>query len=124
MSKSILIADDSPVIQTLSKKIFFGLGYNVKGFKTGNGVLAEIEKNDYDAIILDIILPGVDGLTLARQIRALKDSKKSQVPIVTISGNYKNYSREELDEIGINEFLLKPLDYDKLVASVQKWVGK
>ncbi|UII29978.1 response regulator [Fulvivirga ulvae] len=121
MAKKILLADDSPVIQTLSKKIFQGQGYDFKGIKTGTRVLDEIENNDYDVIILDIILPGADGMELAKKIRGLKDKKKAEMPIIAISGNYKNYSKSDFDEAGINEYLIKPLDYDALVNAVKKY---
>ncbi len=122
MAKKILLADDSPVIQTLSKKIFQGQGFDIKGIKTGMTVLEEVEKNDYDIIILDIILPGANGMDLAKQIRDMKDKKKSDVPIIAISGNYKNYRKEDFDDAGINEYLIKPLDYDALVNTVKKYV--
>lgn len=121
MVKKILLADDSPVIQTLSKKIFQGQGYDIKGIKSGTKVLEEIEQEDYDVLILDIILPGANGMELAREIRGLKDKKKAEIPIIAISGNYKNYSKNDFDEVGINEYLIKPLDYDALVNAVKKY---
>ncbi|MDX1629464.1 MAG: response regulator [Fulvivirga sp.] len=121
MSKKILLADDSPVIQTLSKKIFQGQGYDITGVKSGSQVLKEIEKKDYDVIILDIILPEIDGMELAQKIRAMADPKKANTPIIAISGNYKNYSKEDFDEAGINDYLIKPLDYDALVEAVKKY---
>lgn len=121
MVKKILLADDSPVIQTLSKKIFQGQGYNIKGIKTGTKVLEEIEDNDYDIVILDIILPGANGMELAKAIRGMKNKKKAEMPIIAISGNYKNYSQSDFDEVGINEYLIKPLDYDALVTAVKKY---
>ncbi|UII23550.1 response regulator [Fulvivirga ligni] len=123
MAKRILLADDSPVIQTLSKKIFSGQGYHIKGIKSGTKVIEEIEKNDYDVIILDIILPGADGMQLAKQIRELSDSKKANMPIIAISGNYKNYAKSDFDDVGINEYLIKPLDYDALVNAVKKYTS-
>jgi len=123
MSKKILLADDSPVIQTLSKKIFQGQGYDIKGVKSGSKVLEEVEKNDYDVIILDIILPGIDGMALAKKIRSMNDGKKAQTPIIAISGNYKNYKKEDFDEVGINDYLIKPLDYDALVNAVKKYTN-
>lgn len=121
MTKSILLADDSPVIQTLSRKIFQGQGYKIKGIKTGNTVLQEVTSGSYDVIILDIILPGANGMDLAYQIRQLKDLKKAKTPIIAISGNYKNYSKKDFDTAGINEYLIKPLDYDALVRAVKKY---
>lgn len=121
MAKKILLADDSPVIQTLSKKIFAGQGYELVGVKTGAKVMSEIEKNDFDVIILDIILPEVGGMDLAKQIRQLSDKKKASTPLIAISGNYKNYSKNDFDEVGINDYLIKPLDYDALVKAVKKY---
>ena len=121
MSKKILIADDSPVIQTLTKKIFQGQGYEIKGLKSGAQVLKEIENNDYDVVILDIILPGESGMELAKKIRGLSNEKKASIPIIAISGNYKNYSKDDFDEVGINDYLIKPLDYDALVEAVKKY---
>ena len=116
----ILLADDSPVVQTLSRKIFQGQGYDFKGLKSGSNILNEIENNEYDVVILDIILPDVNGMDVAKQIRALNDEKKANIPIIAISGNYQNYSKEDFDEVGINEYLIKPLDYDALVRAVRK----
>lgn len=121
MAKKILLADDSPVIQTLSKKIFSGQGYELIGLKSGGKVMENVEKNDFDVIILDIILPEVGGMDLAKKIRQLEDKKKAATPIIAISGNYKNYSKTDFDEVGINEYLIKPLDYDALVNAVKKY---
>ena len=116
----ILLADDSPVVQTLSRKIFQGQGYEFKGLKSGYNILNEIENNEYDVVILDIILPDVNGMDVAKQIRALSNEKKANIPIIAISGNYQNFSKEDFDEVGINEYLIKPLDYDALVRAVRK----
>ena len=121
MGKKILLADDSPVIQTLSKKIFHGQGYELTGLKSGAKVMEQVQLHDYDVIILDIILPEVGGMDLAKQIRALDNKKKAETPIIAISGNYKNYSKSDFDEVGINEYLIKPLDYDALVKAVKKY---
>lgn len=120
-NKSILLADDSPVIQTLSRKIFQGQGYNIKGVKNGTAVMKEVQENEYDIIILDIILPGANGMEIAHQIRNLDDETRSKIPIIAISGNYKNYSKEDFEKAGIDEYLIKPLDYDALVRAVKKY---
>lgn len=121
MAKTILLADDSPVIQTLSKKIFQGQGYKIKGVKSGKAALDEVKTGNYDVIILDIILPGMNGMEIASEIRKMEDKKKANVPIIAISGNYKNYTKEDFDRVGINEYLIKPLDYDALVRAVKKF---
>ena len=121
MSKNILIADDSSVIQTLTKKILITLDYEVTGVKNGNKVMPLIEENDYDIILMDINLPSIDGISLTKQIRELSDKKKASVPVIAISGNYKNYSEEDFLAIGIKYLLVKPLNYDDLVNAVKKY---
>ncbi len=118
MSKKVLVADDSSVIQTLTKKILTTQDFEVKGLKSGVKVMETIEKDDYDVILMDINLPGVDGMTLINQIRGLKNNK-SKTPIIIISGNYKNYSKEDFEKLDISIFLKKPLDYDALVDAVK-----
>ncbi len=124
MSKKILIADDSSIIQVLSKKIFQGLDFEVTGVKDGNDVLKNMESTDYDVILMDINLPGTDGMNLSKQIRKLKNRDKANTPIIAISGNYKNYTMDDFKNAGINEFHKKPLNYDALVESVQKYTKK
>ncbi|MDH5365715.1 MAG: response regulator [Cyclobacteriaceae bacterium] len=121
MSKKILIADDSSVIQTLTKKILITLNYDTIGTKSGSKVMDLVNNNNFDIILMDINLPGVDGMELTKQIRALSDSKKSSTPIIAISGNYHNYSIEDFKEAGINDHLIKPLNYDALVNAVKKY---
>ncbi len=120
MSIKILIADDSSVIQTLTKKILITLDYDVTGVKNGNKVLALVEANEFDVILMDINLPSIDGVSLTKQIRALSDKKKANTPVIAISGNYKNYSEEDFRAIGIEDLLIKPLNYDDLVEAVKK----
>lgn len=121
MAKRILMADDSPVIQSLSKKIFQNQGYEFKGTKTGLNVVDVIKENYFDILILDIILPDANGMEIARQIRQLSDEKKAAIPIIAVSGNYKNYSADDFEKAGITEFLIKPLNYDQLVNTVKKY---
>jgi CheY-like chemotaxis protein len=121
MAKRILMADDSPVIQSLSKKIFQNQGYEFKGTKTGMNVLDVIRENFFDILILDIILPDANGMEIARQIRQLEDQTKASIPIIAVSGNYKNYTADDFQQAGITEFLIKPLNYDQLVNTVKKY---
>jgi CheY-like chemotaxis protein len=121
MSKRILIADDSSVIQTLTKKILITLDYEVTGVKNGNKVLPMVEENDFDIILMDINLPSIDGISLTKQIRALSDKKNANTPVIAISGNYKNYSEDDFRAIGIEDLLVKPLNYDDLVEAINKY---
>ncbi|MEO1053532.1 MAG: response regulator [Bacteroidota bacterium] len=121
--KNVLVVDDSSVTITLAKKILQAQQFKIDGLKNGKEVMKKVEKNDYDLILLDINLPGKDGMTIAKEIRALKDQKKAKLPIIAISGNYKNFSPDDFDKVGINEFLMKPLDFDALVEKVKDYTS-
>ena len=121
MSKKVLVAEDSSVIQNLTKKILQMQSYNISSVKNGQQVLDLLEKENFDIILMDINMPVMDGMECTRNIRALSDPVKSQIPIVAITGNAPNYSIEDFKEAGINEYLPKPLNFDTLVETVKKY---
>jgi CheY-like chemotaxis protein len=121
MTKKVLIAEDSSVIQNLTKKILKMQQYEISSVKNGSQVLNKLENEDFNVILLDINMPVMDGMECARRIRELEDPKKSQIPIIAITGNARNYSMEQFKEVGINEFLPKPLNFDELVELVKKY---
>ncbi|GAL83258.1 histidine kinase [Sporocytophaga myxococcoides] len=119
--KKVLIAEDSSVIQNLTKKILEFQNYKISSVKNGKDVLKAVESENYDIILMDINMPLMDGMTCAKEIRKNPDAIKAKVPIVAITGNAKNYSDKDFVDAGINEYLQKPLDFDKLVETVKKW---
>ena len=119
MSKRILIAEDSSVIQNLTKKILSQLQYEISTVKNGQEVLDELKKNPCDLVLMDIHMPVMDGMECAREIR----SSNNEVPIVAITGNANNYSMDDFKAAGINDFLPKPLNYDHMLEMVKNYVG-
>lgn len=118
--KKVLIAEDSSVIQNLTKKILMMQNYSIHSAKNGEQVLKALESESFDIILMDINMPKMDGMECTRAIRALDDKEKSAIPIIAITGNAKNYSIEDFKEAGINEYLQKPLNFDQLVETVKK----
>ena len=121
--KKVLIAEDSSVIQNLTRKILMMQNYEISSVKNGQQVLKFIETHDCDVILMDINMPVMDGMKCAQAIRTLKDAKKSQTPIIAITGNARNYSADDFKNAGINEFLQKPLNFDHLVEIVKKYTS-
>ena len=121
--KKVLIAEDSSVIQNLTRKILEQQNFEIGSVKNGKEVIDEVNTEDYDLILMDINMPVLDGMETTRQIRAMSDPKKSTIPILAITGNARNYSLDEFKEAGINEFLPKPLDFDNLVNVVIRYLS-
>ena len=119
--KNVLVAEDSSVIQNLTRKILEIQNYTIHAAKDGKKVLDKLNSDDFDIILMDINMPLMDGMECAKAIRQMDDPKKSQIPIIAISGNAKNYTEEDFTAVGINEFLPKPLDFDNLVDVVKKY---
>lgn len=116
--KKVLIAEDSSVIQNLAKKILEFQNYEITAVKNGEQVLSILEKEDFDVILMDINMPVMDGLECVKRVRNLDDSTKASVPIVAITGNARNYTADDYKAAGFTELLVKPLNFDALVALV------
>lgn len=119
--KKVLIAEDSSVIQNLTTKILKFQNYEVSNVKNGQLVIEALETQSFDAILMDINMPIMDGMECSKQIRALNDETKSKIPIIVITGNAQNYTKQDFEDAGINAYLQKPLDFDLLVETVKKW---
>lgn len=122
--KKILIAEDSSVIQNLTRKILEAQRYQITTVKNGKEVMTKMGSEDFDLILLDINMPVMDGMECARQVRALPDEKKAATPILAVTGNAMNYSDEEFKKAGINEHIQKPLNFDLLVEKVKAWANQ
>ena len=122
--KKILVAEDSSVIINLTKNVLSFEKLHITAVKNGQQVLDKMEKDDYDLILMDINMPVMDGIACTRAIRTLKDTKKATIPIVAITGNYRNYTLDDFKKVGIDDYIQKPLDYDLLLATVKKHIDK
>ena len=121
MAKRVLIAEDSSVILNLTKKILEQENYEIVAAKNGKEVIAKVEEDNFDLILMDINMPIVNGMECSKQIRAMVDSTKANIPIFAITGNASNYSIEDFKAVGINEYLQKPLNFDNLVTLVNEY---
>ena len=122
--KKILVAEDSSVIINLTKNVLAFEKLHITAVKNGQQVLDKMEKDDFDLILMDINMPVMDGIACTTAIRALKNEKKASIPIVAITGNYRNYTLDDFKRVGIDDYIQKPLDYDLLLATVKKHINK
>ncbi len=121
MSPRILIIDDDPMLIELFSIPLKAHGYEV--LKAGNGVegLEKVEKENPDLILLDLMMPGMDGLEVCRRVRA-----RYQVPILIISAlDHPGTIAEALDA-GADDYLVKPVSSGVLIARVARllWRSK
>ena len=123
-TKKVLIAEDSTVIQNITKRVLQFQNFDIQAVKNGKQVMDKMSKENYDIVLMDINMPIMDGMECARQIRGLADQAKSSIPIIAITGNAKNYSMEDFKDAGIDDYLPKPLNFDQLVNTVKKYTSE
>lgn len=119
--KKVLVAEDSSVIQNLTKRILQFQNFDITSVRDGEQVIDALQKENYNVILMDINMPKMNGMECSKTIRAMKEKEKANIPIIAISGNAQNYTEEDFKNVGINEFIQKPIDFDQLVETVQKY---
>ncbi|WP_448519449.1 response regulator [Rhodoflexus sp.] len=120
MPKQVLIAEDSSVIQNITRRVLQFQNFDITVVKNGQQVLDYLETNDCDIILMDISMPVMDGMECATKVRQLTDARKASVPIVAITGNAKNYTMDDFRSVGINDYIQKPINFDVLVETVRR----
>lgn len=121
--KKVLIAEDSSVIQNLTKKILQFQNFDIQSVKNGKELLESVEKETYDVILLDINMPIMNGIEAVTELRKHADAKKKAIPVIAITGNAANHSVDYLKSVGFSEYLQKPLNFDHLVELVKKYTN-
>jgi two-component system response regulator MtrA len=114
MSRRIVVADDEADIRRLVAFILKGRGHTVLEAGAGDEALALIRRERPDLVILDVMMPGVDGITLCRQIRQLSD-----VPILFLSAKNGPSDRVIALRLGADDYVGKPFDTKELVTRVE-----
>lgn len=114
MSKTIYIADDEQNIRELISSFLKSEGFNTRTFSNGDDLLAAFLQEPADMVILDIMMPGTDGLSLCTKIR-----QKSNVPIIIVSARDSEMDRITGITLGSDDYLTKPFSPMELVARVK-----
>lgn len=115
----LLIIDDSTVNNIILQNLLEDLGYEIDTALSVKDALKKIEKLPPDLILLDLMMPDVSGFDLLNKFS--KD--KIKIPVVVISAfNDSEYKKKAL-KLGVREFLLKPVNQEKLVSSIEETLG-
>jgi two-component system KDP operon response regulator KdpE len=110
----VLVVDDEPQIRRALRTALGGHGYEVEVAEGGEAALAAIAAHPPDAVVLDLMMPEVDGFEVVRQTRTW-----SQVPIVVLSARGEERSKVEALDLGADDYLTKPFGIDELLARLR-----
>jgi len=117
MSKKILIVEDDHDVVKLLKYNLEKEGFKVNYTTDGSLALAEIRRGEPDLVILDLMLPGLDGLEICRQLR--RTEKYSSLPLLMLTARDEEADRVVGLEMGADDYVTKPFSMRELVARVR-----
>jgi len=117
MSKRILIVEDEQDLVRLLKYNLDKEGFRVNAISDGSLVMAEIRREEPDLLVLDLMLPGMDGLEICRQVR--RHDRYSSIPILMLTARSDEADRVVGLEIGADDYVTKPFSMRELIARVR-----
>lgn len=112
--KNLLIADDNEQILDVLKEYAIKENYHVYTAKTGKEALNEFNKRSYHAILLDVMMPEIDGFEVCREIR-----RNSMVPIIMITARGEDFERIMGLDIGADDYVVKPFSPSEVMARLR-----
>ena len=121
MGKRILVVDDDELVRLALEELLTPEGYQIHTAPSGKEALERIAENIYDLLMLDIIMPEMDGIELCRKIRERDDY--SEVPIVFLTAKSREEDKAVGLEAGANLFLSKPISPEKLLTLISETLG-
>jgi putative two-component system response regulator len=113
----ILVVDDDAADRMLLKRLLGGQGYDVREVADGEAALGEVERNPPDLVILDVLLPGVDGYDICRRLKS--DPRTRLIPVIMITGLDHFEARLRGVDLGVDDFLVKPYRFEELRARLR-----
>jgi two-component system cell cycle response regulator DivK len=121
-SPLVLVADDHEDSRTIARLVLETAGWRVIEARTGPETLRLVHEEHPDALLLDIVMPGLSGWDVARQMRA--DATCKSTVIIALTALAGSYDREQSLVAGCDELLTKPVHPRTLLATLQQHVGE
>ncbi len=129
---NILLVEDNEINQQVAKEILEGVGLNVTLATNGQEAVDAVKGNNYDAVLMDVQMPVMDGYTATREIRNWEGENKSEiqdpkskikgVPIIAMTAHAMAGDEDKSLKAGMNGHVTKPIDPDQLFSTLQKWI--
>lgn len=119
----LLLVEDVPLNQELACAILRRGGHEVDVASNGSEAIRAVQAKEYDLVLMDVQMPGMDGLTATRHIRALEHPSAS-VPIIALTANVLPQQVSEFRSAGMNDHVGKPFKQQALFAAIERWARK
>lgn len=122
MAYKILVVDDEPPIVRLMEFILARQGHEMLVAVNGQEALDKVRAHQPDLVLLDIMMPRIDGYEVARTLRA--DPATADLPIIMLSAKAQEEDIQKGMDVGVNEYITKPFSPDRLVSVVGDYLSR
>lgn len=119
---SVLIVDDNELNIMVAEGLMAPYEMHLEHVMSGRDAIMAVQNRDFDLILMDHMMPEMDGIEATQLIRALPDPKFKTLPIVALTANTTSEARNLFMENGFNEFLAKPIETNKLNKVLRDWL--
>ncbi len=116
----VLLAEDNPMNRRLVEEILGDAGINLDTVENGRLAMEAVQQSAYDAVLMDMQMPEMDGIQATREIR--KTIPADKLPIIAMTANAMQSDRDACAGAGMNDFLSKPIDAAQVLRVLGKWV--
>lgn len=118
----VLLVEDNPVNRQLTLRALSELGYQADVVVNGGESLRAAAATSYDAILMDIRMPEMDGFVATMKIRE-REGNLQHTPIIALTSHGSEEARENCLDAGMDDFLTRPLEPDQLRRTLEAWVS-
>ncbi len=115
----ILVAEDNPVNSLMAVRVLEKHGHSAVTVTSGEDVLACLDRQSFDAVLMDIQMPGIDGFEVTRRIRKLEGTER-HVPVIATTAHAMDGDRERCLAAGMDDYFQKPIEFDELFAALER----
>jgi polar amino acid transport system substrate-binding protein len=116
----ILLVEDDEINQQVAQEMLESYGIKVTVAENGEEAIAILKQAQFDGVLMDMQMPVMDGVSATRKIRSIHLHAK--LPIIALTANVMVSEQNEILAAGMNDYISKPIDPDRLVAALAKWV--
>ncbi|AXQ29450.1 response regulator [Solimonas sp. K1W22B-7] len=116
----LLVVDDNDTNQLIAREMLEGVGAQVRSALNGREALEALAQERFDAVLMDVHMPEMDGYEATRRLRA--DSRHAALPIIAMTASVTLQDRTLCEAAGMNAHVAKPIDLDELLVTLLRWV--
>lgn len=115
----ILLVDDNPLNQKLLRLTLARYGFNIELADNGEQAIELYLNNKYDLVLMDVMMPGMDGIETTQRIREIEVESGNRTFIFSLSANTMDSDRKRCLESGMDEYLVKPFNVDDFLRAIE-----